>query len=197
MKNQIFGDKKALSTVLTTMIILVASVILAVSVGTFGSSLFQSSTAQESVKIDNIQQWVEQASGLTNNTAAFIVTNSGDSSTEVKSISIRGNQTPLARVYIYRLASTEVVSGNLQVPGPSLAGGAASYSISTPLNPTVDKTYNRADASFSIAPRESVIIYVDRPDLDAKDIGGKTTLVVRTSGAVLAEQATVLKNVAA
>ena len=191
MKNQIFGDKKALSTVITTLIILVASVILAVSVGTFGAGIFQTSTQTESLTVANKQLFVETGTGLTNNTGAFLLTNTGEATTTIAEISIRGTALPMSAVYLYRMASGEVLSGSLGVPGADITTGTATYSIDTTLTTgTVAKTYDRADTSFSVSPRESVVIYLANPDIASTDIGGQVTITVVASRAVVATQGT-------
>jgi len=56
------SKKRAISTVLTTVIILVASVVLAAGVVLYGTSLFQSDTQQESITASEIKIWVHTTS---------------------------------------------------------------------------------------------------------------------------------------
>jgi len=50
--------KRAISTVLTTVIILVSSVVLGSGVVLYGTSLFQSGTQQEAITASGIKVWV-------------------------------------------------------------------------------------------------------------------------------------------
>ena len=52
------SKKRAISTVLTTVIILVSSVVLGSGVVLYGTSLFQSGTQQESITASGIKLWV-------------------------------------------------------------------------------------------------------------------------------------------
>jgi len=58
MKNHVFAKRKGISTVLTTVIILVASVVLGSGVVLYGTSIFQTVAQQESVEVQGIQLWV-------------------------------------------------------------------------------------------------------------------------------------------
>ncbi len=60
------SKKRAISTVLTTVIILVSSVVLGSGVVLYGTSLFQSSTQQEAITASGIKLWVhtDAADGL-------------------------------------------------------------------------------------------------------------------------------------
>ncbi|HET6457836.1 MAG TPA: hypothetical protein VFG24_03025, partial [Nitrosopumilaceae archaeon] len=71
-------NRKAISTVLTTMIILVASVVLATGVVLYGTSLFQTNASSESIVTTGTQVWVDSTSNSGWSWGAFDVRNSGD-----------------------------------------------------------------------------------------------------------------------
>jgi len=52
------SKKRAISTVLTTVIILVSSVVLASGVVLYGTSLFQGGTQTENISVSGIKIWV-------------------------------------------------------------------------------------------------------------------------------------------
>jgi len=93
------GKKRAISTVLTTVIILVASVVLAAGVVLYGTSLFQGGTQSESITASGIKIWVhtDVTEGLA--WGAVKVRNTGDKVVSVDKISIRGSDIPFTQWY--------------------------------------------------------------------------------------------------
>jgi len=93
------SKKRAISTVLTTVIILVSSVVLGSGVVLYGTSLFQSGTQQESIAASGIKVWVhtEATEGMA--WGAAKVRNTGDKIVSVDKIQIRGKDIPFAQWY--------------------------------------------------------------------------------------------------
>ena len=91
--------RRAISTVLTTVIALSSSVILAGGVVLYGTSLFQGGTQQESIAVSGIKIWVHTTNtdGLAWGAAG--VRNTGDKVTSVDKIQIRGTDIPFAQWY--------------------------------------------------------------------------------------------------
>ena len=102
--------KRAISTVLTTIIILVASVVLGSGVVLYGTSLFQSGTAQEAISVSGLKVWVHGTATEGLAWGAFAVRNSGDKVVSVDKISIRGIDIPFTQWY----PDTNVTSSKLQ-----------------------------------------------------------------------------------
>jgi len=103
---------RALSTVLTTIIILVASVVLATGVVLYGTSLFQTSTQQEAISVSGVKIWTnaDESAGYT--WGAFSVRNTGDKILSVDKISVRGEDVPFTQWY----PDTNVTTTILQQP---------------------------------------------------------------------------------
>ena len=101
---------RALSTVLTTIIILVASVVLATGVVLYGTSLFQTSTQQESISVSGVKLWTNSGEDIGYTWGAFAVRNSGDKILSVDKITIRGVDVPFAQWY----PDVNVTSSKLQ-----------------------------------------------------------------------------------
>jgi len=95
--------KRAISTVLTTIIILVASVVLGSGVVLYGTSLFQSGTQQEAITVSGLKVWVHgtETKGLA--WGAFAVRNSGDKVVSVDKITIRGTDIPFSPQILMQL----------------------------------------------------------------------------------------------
>ncbi|MDE1844436.1 MAG: hypothetical protein KGI10_03815 [Thaumarchaeota archaeon] len=105
--------RKAISTVLTTLIILVASVVLGTGVVLYGTSLFQTGAQSESIATTGTTVWVDSTGSSGWAWGAADVRNSGDKLLSVDNIQIRGQQVPYANWYA-DTNSTRVTSGNFQ-----------------------------------------------------------------------------------
>jgi len=90
---------RALSTVLTTIIILVASVVLATGVVLYGTSLFQTSTQQEAITVSGLKMFVHATDSNGLAWGAFSVRNTGDKILSVDKITVRGTDMPFSQWY--------------------------------------------------------------------------------------------------
>ena len=92
-----FQKRRGIGNVITTLIILIASVVLGAGVIFFGGSMFQSNTQSESIKVSNVHSWVNADSAPLNQgnaTTAFVVQNTGSKAVTINSISLRGLSVP-------------------------------------------------------------------------------------------------------
>ncbi len=104
--------RKAISTVLTTLIILVASVVLGTGVVLYGTSLFKTGAQSSSLDVTGVQVWADKAgSGWA--WGAADVRNSGDKLISVDTISVRGTAIPFANWYV-DTNTTQVTTTNFQ-----------------------------------------------------------------------------------
>ena len=92
-------NRKAISTVLTTMIILVASVVLGTGVVLYGTSLFQTNASSEAISTTGTQVWVDSTGSSGWAWGAIDVRNSGDKLLSVDQIQIRGQAVPYGNWY--------------------------------------------------------------------------------------------------
>ena len=106
------SKKRAISTVLTTVIILVASVVLGSGVVLYGTSLFQGSTQTESISVSGVKVWVNTDAGGIDGLAwgAAAIRNTGDKIVSVDKIQIRGTDIPFNQWY----ADTDVIPSLFQ-----------------------------------------------------------------------------------
>ena len=104
------SKKRAISTVLTTVIILVSSVVLGSGVVLYGTSLFQGGTQTESITVSTPQLWVHTTASEGLAWGAAGVRNVGDKVVSVDKIQIRGADIPFTQWY----ADTEVSSSLFQ-----------------------------------------------------------------------------------
>ena len=92
-----FQKRRGIGNVITTLIILIASVILGAGVIFFGGSMFQTNTQAESMKVTNVHTWVNNTDSVS--VTAFAIQNVGSKPITVNSISMRGLPVPTAQWY--------------------------------------------------------------------------------------------------
>ncbi|TLX96035.1 MAG: hypothetical protein E6K91_01135 [Thaumarchaeota archaeon] len=172
--------RKAISTVLTTMIIVVASVVLATGVVLFGTSTFQNKAQGESLATTGTQVWADSAnSGWA--WGAFDVRNIGDKMVSIDVIELRGQAMPYGNWY-YDHNQTEVTITNFQqklnytgiIVGGSLDGMMKNYTgaapaCATPATLCVNLIgtsatnqvlhLKQASGPISLSPGERAIVY--------------------------------------
>jgi hypothetical protein len=188
-------NRRAISTVLTTIIILVASVVLGSGVVVYGTSLFQSGTQQEGVSVQGVALWVNgtDANGIAWGAAA--VRNSGDKILSVDKVEVRGTTIPFSSWYV-DTDSTRVSVDNFQAQfistGTNDAGDMAdSTVVSDTCSPVVDLMIDLDGAGtnptlcmsvrnspVALNPGDRMVIYFQVPDgtLTSLDAGSASSL---------------------
>jgi len=106
-------NRKAISAVLTTLIILVASVVLGTGVVLYGTSLFQTGAQSSGIAVQGVHVWVNSTSTPTYVWGGAEIRNSGDKILSINTISVRGTQIPFANWY-YDSNPTRVTAANFQ-----------------------------------------------------------------------------------
>ena len=170
--------KRAISTVLTTVIILVASVVLAAGVVLYGTSLFQSGTQAESIALPNVKVWVHTSAtdGLAWGAAG--IRNTGDKVVSVDKIQIRGADVPFTQWYpdaaitsaLFQLGLNHTgwsnVAGHLSVYDPDDNCNDTTFPPATSVQSDLDGPggelalcANPATGPVSLNPGQSAIIY--------------------------------------
>lgn len=180
-----FQKRRGLGTVIATLIILIASVILGAGVIFFGGSMFQTNTQQESVKVSNSHIWV-----ATNNTstAAFAVQNTGGKPVSITSISIRGISVPLDTVWFH---ADNATATNIQT---EFIADYSENTVDIDGDPAED-TFTKATGPVSLDQGKAVIIYIDDPaNLGAIDAGLSMTLSISAGQANAVQSVSVVSQ---
>ncbi len=101
------SNKRAISAVLTTIVILVASIVLGSGVLVYSTSLFQTGGQQQAIQVQGIKTWVNAtySSGTGGPGAgigwgSFAIKNIGDKLLSVSSITVRGASVPFTSWYV-------------------------------------------------------------------------------------------------
>ncbi len=183
------SKKRAISTVLTTVIILVSSVVLGSGVVLYGTSLFQGGTQQESISVSAPKIWVHNtdAEGLAWGAAG--VRNTGDKVVSVDKIQIRGSDIPFNQWYPDTDVSSGLFQQALNHSGWTNVDGLiekdGSCSPTTILEIDMDGTgtledfcADQATGPISLTPGQSAIIYfqLSNGTLTSLDSGEDTSV---------------------
>jgi len=180
--------KRAISTVLTTVIILVSSVVLGSGVVLYGTSLFQSGTQQEAITASGIKIWVhtDATEGLA--WGAAKVRNTGDKVVSVDKIQIRGADVPFSQWYPDTTVNSTTFQQALNFTGWSGVAGlmANSTGICGGENLQIrifaegDICANVASGPVSLSPGQAGIIYfkLTNGTITSLDSGASTSVNV-------------------
>ncbi len=187
------SNKRALSTVLTTVIILVSSVVLGSGVVLYGTSLFQGASQTEEITIAGTKLWVHATDPEGIAWGATSVRNSGDKVLSVDKITVRGVEIPSSQWYVDTSLLPAEYSAALNFTGwantiPSTDGGPAMVKYGPCLN---NNSYfcsvvsglsiisaNASSGSVGLNTGDTAVIYfkVNNGTLTSLDAGASTTV---------------------
>ena len=187
------SKKRAISTVLTTVIILVSSVVLGSGVVLYGTSLFQGASQTEEITVAGTKLWVHSSDAPGIAWGATTVRNSGDKVVSVDKITVRGVEIPSSQWYVDTDLKTAEYSSALNFTGwvnspPSTDGGPelkkwgacigkASYICSVVSGSSIIEGV-QATGSVGLNTGDTAVIYfkVNNGTLTSLDAGATTTV---------------------
>jgi hypothetical protein len=186
------NQRRGLSTVLTTIIILVASVTLGTGVVLYGASLFQGSSQTEAISVSGAQLWVHATDSKGLAWGAAGVRNTGDKVLAVDVIQVRGVNVPFAQWYPDTTVTAALFQKAYNFTGWSGTGGMLkTYDPDGRCSTTVEADAdgsggedpvcaNAGSGPVSLSPGSQAIIYfkLTNGTLTSLDSGASTTLNV-------------------
>jgi hypothetical protein len=176
MKN-ILKNRLALSTVVTTLIILVVSVLLAGVVTYFAINVTSTRVQEENLSLSKQHVWVSQTGEAV---AAIMVTNTGGRDVVLGKIACRGQDVDLTTQVWYATAASgddltqelNYTAGSVIADGDIFGGVAAAAAQNT-------------ENSIVLTSGSTIVIYINDPDsITRNDIGLTVALTVFTSQAM-------------
>ena len=186
MKN-ILKNRLALSTVVTTLIILVVSVLLAGVVTYFAINVTSTRVQEESITVQRIHVWYNSVGSKAQ--AAFLLINTGGRDIVINKITCRGQSADWSNVKtaVPSAAVTSDLAFTTDITKYALVTG-------TPSTPTL--ATNTGAVTFKSGT--SMIVYIDSPDsITINDIGLTVGVVIFTSQAMYYQEANVQAYIAA
>jgi len=174
-------NKKALSTVVTTLIILVVSVLLATVVTFYAINVTTTRVQEESLQVFKLHTWHDGASEAV---TAFLVINTGGRDVVFDKIAVRGQECTWTTVYYNKTqetinvdlpyaSSTNMTAGTVTIGGDDYDVGAASDDL-------------------ILKSGWSMIVYIVNPDhISVSDIGVTVGVTIFTANAQYYKEANV------
>jgi hypothetical protein len=179
MKN-ILRNRLALSTVVTTLIILVVSVLLAGVVTYFAINVTSTRVQDESLSLTKQHVWVA-ADGTAQ--AGIMVTNTGGRDVVLDKITVRGQECDYATTVFYAVAVTNAADpdDNDDLTADLEYVDALAADADLGLTATADA----ATGDLVLTAGSTMVIYIDAPDsITLNDIGLTVAFTVFTSQAM-------------
>ena len=174
MKN-ILRNRMALSTVVTTLIILVVSVLLAGVVSYFAINVTSTRVQEESLQLTSQHIWVDSG-GVAQ--GAIMITNTGGRDVVINKLAVRGQTSAWNTVfYLTATTATEKTTDLPHIPTANLvdAGEVAGFAA----------TLSDTSMNLVLPSGNTMVIYVANPDsITINDIGLTVAFTVFTSQAM-------------
>jgi hypothetical protein len=176
MKN-ILKSKKGLSTVVTTLIILVVSVLLATVVTFYAINMTTTRTQQESLYMSNTHIWYNITSpGWAE--AAFILKNKGGRDVVLQKITVSSQ--PSAWTDVFYNVSQIAISGDLPSTG-TLSDG---YTVTPTGTGATTLTLKAATGVITLKAGYTLVVYINQPgSVGQMDVGTSIPVNVITANA--------------
>ena len=172
MKN-LLKNRTALSTVVTTLIILVVSVLLAGVVTYFAINVTSTRVQEENIILTKQHVWFD----VNNETgeAAILVVNTGGRDVVFSKVSVRGQTCDWANVF-YNITNTAITSDlpyNATLAEASQTIGSTNYTLVAASNP------------ITLKSGYSMILYLAHPDsISVNDVGLTVAMTIFSSQAM-------------
>ncbi len=169
----ILRSNRALSTVVTSLIILVVSVLLAGVVTMYAVNITSTRTQQEQLKVPKREVWVY---GNGTAFAALSIDNVGGRDVVIDKIQVRGVEATWTTVYYLRRSTA--LSTSLNCPNSTHAWTGFTYTEST----TAD--FTAASVDLPLQSGDTFVVYITTPDsIGVNDIGQTIGITVFTENA--------------
>jgi hypothetical protein len=170
---RILKNRLALSTVITTLIILVVSILLASVVTYFATNVVSTRVQEESLYVSKQHVWVNSQGTAE---AAVMVTNNGGRDVVINKVSVRGQTSAWTNVfYAVATAADDLTVDLLYLPTPVIATNDLGLT----------DTAHAATTNLVLPSGSTMVIYANSPDsIGLNDIGLTVSIALHTSQAV-------------
>lgn len=178
---RLLENRTGLSVVVTTLIILVVSVLLATIVTFYAVNVVTTRVQEESLHLSKQHVWYNTTGGWT--VAALVIVNTGGRDVVLDKISVRGQECVWSKVYYWRTDSV-TVSADLNV------------TMVKPSDMTADQwkqvfgylldgeNFTRATNDLTLKSGWTLVLYIENPDsITSKDVGQTVGITVFTANA--------------
>jgi len=169
-------SKKGLSVVVTTLIILVVSVLLATVVTFYAINVTTTRVQEEALFLTKQHIWFNTTSSWAE--GAIVILNTGGKDVVIDKVSVRGQDSLWAKVYYWR-TNNVTISDDLQVTPTELSGSTFDITIQGGT-----RAFTQASDDLTLKSGWTFVIYIMNPDsVGQNDVGIPVGITVFTSNA--------------
>lgn len=172
----VLKNKRALSTVVTTLIILVVSVLLATVVTFYAINVTTTRVQEENLFLTKQHVWYNTSGNWAE--AAIVIVNTGGKDVVIDKVTLRGQEANWTNVYYWRTNSV-TISNDLEV---------------TPLQPTsttfditvqnASRTFDQASDDITLKSGYTMVVYMNNPgSIALNDVGIPVGITVFSANA--------------
>lgn len=172
--HRIAKSRLALSTVVTSLIIVVISVLLAGTVTYFAINVTSTRVQEESLALAKQHVWFDYVTGKAQ--AAIMVINAGGRDIVIDKLTVRGQACAWSKVFY--TTTSDSISGDLFSNSTLLDGGSISVGGK-------DRVFKQATNDLTLQSGRTLIVYLDNPDsISVNDVGLTVSVNIFTSQAM-------------
>jgi len=177
-------NRKGLSVVVTTLIILVVSVLLATIVTLYAINVTTTRVQEEALHLSKQHVWYNTTGSWAQ--AAVIIVNTGGKDVVLDKISVRGQECPWANLYYWR-TNNVTVSDDLQVTPTNITGPTFNIYVQDEM-----RLFRQADDDLTLKSSWTIVVYIMNPDSVAlNDVGIPVGITIFTSNAQYYKEANI------
>ena len=172
MENKLQRENRALSAVVSTLILLVIAVLLAGVVTYYATNITLTRTNMEEVRITKESIWVNATEAV----AAFKLHNIGGRDILIDGIKIRGVEAQWSDVYYNRVPTGTTFTGELN---------RTSYAHLTGPSVTIDElVFNQSTTDIPLISSGVILFYIKGPaNIQLDDVGTTVNMLLYTNNA--------------
>ncbi len=198
--HKLLKNKYALSTVVTTLIILVISVLLASVVTYFAINVVSTRVQEESLSLTDAHVWLNPKGtpgDADYSMASLMVINTGGRDVVINKLAIRGQDaqwTSDAQFIVYSVTDNPVATDMYFQPTMQVGGGAATQTFYLNPSDTSQPSYSFSYASTDMVLRSgyTMLLYIVNPDsITINDIGLTVSITLYTAQAMYYQECNV------
>ena len=172
----VLKNRKALSTVVTTLIILVVSVLLASVVTFYAINVTTTRVQEESLFLTKQHCWYNTTDAWAQ--GAIVIVNTGGKDVVLDKVTVRGQESNWSNVYYWR-TNTVTISNDLEVTPTELNGTTFDISVQG-----LSETFHQAADDLTLKSGYTMVMYIKSPDSIAlNDVGTTVGITVFTANA--------------
>ncbi|MEM0096333.1 MAG: hypothetical protein QXL77_05210 [Candidatus Bathyarchaeia archaeon] len=174
-------NQTGLSVVVTTLIILVVSVLLATIVTFYAVNVVTTRVQEESLHLTKQHVWYNTSGGWA--VAALVILNTGGRDVVIDKISVRGQECSWSKVYYWR-TSTVTVSADLNVTVVKPSEMTADQWKQIFAYLSSGENFEQASNDLTLKSGWTLVVYIENPDsIASNDVGRTVGITVFTANA--------------